>query len=214
MTDSSCHLPDQNPETIAKRLLQKAHNRDGLPEIATGIIFLVLASLSWMRVVLQPGTVGYKASIWIGILLIPLLIIGPNWVIKIVRRNFLIDKVGYVELKPTNQMRTWRVGVIALVVAFVAAFAVRKAPFLLPPVNWTPAATGILGGALAAFVGRSPRFFVVGAVMATTGTLVAFQGFSPDMGFAILWAVMGIFCLISGSISFLILLREPTEAAE
>jgi hypothetical protein len=42
MTDLSSCLPAGDPNAIAKRLIQRAHNRDGLPEIAVGLSFLII----------------------------------------------------------------------------------------------------------------------------------------------------------------------------
>jgi len=43
MNDTSSRLLEETPEQIAGRLMQKAHNQDGLPEIATGLILLTFA---------------------------------------------------------------------------------------------------------------------------------------------------------------------------
>ena len=58
---SSFHAAD--PHAIAARLMQRAHNRDGLPEIAVGLIFLLSAGLIYAWAVLPPASVGFKAAV-------------------------------------------------------------------------------------------------------------------------------------------------------
>jgi len=50
-----------DPTVMARRLIQKAHNRDGLPEIAVGVSFLLVAGLIYAQVVLPPESSGFKA---------------------------------------------------------------------------------------------------------------------------------------------------------
>ena len=45
MNDASSHLLEEAPSAIACRLIQKAHNQDGLPEIAIGLTLLAVAGL-------------------------------------------------------------------------------------------------------------------------------------------------------------------------
>ncbi len=58
---SSFHAADAH--AIAARLMQRAHNRDGLPEIAVGLIFLLSAGLIYAWAVLPPASVGFKAAV-------------------------------------------------------------------------------------------------------------------------------------------------------
>lgn len=41
MTLSPFRLHAETPDAIANRIIQKAHNRDGLPEIAVGFFFFL-----------------------------------------------------------------------------------------------------------------------------------------------------------------------------
>jgi hypothetical protein len=212
MTSSSSLLHHEDPNAIANRLMQKAHNRDGLPEIAIGLSFLTVAATMWMQVVFHPGSMGYTAGFWSFALLVPAMILGSQWAIKRVRRRFLIEKVGYVQLKPVNRKRFGIVIGIALVVAVVAAFAAIKGSF--PPASFVLAGTGIGGGLLAALSGRIPRFVIGGVVMAATGILVAFSRVSLGLGFTILYGLMGLLSLVSGSVVLLLLMLKPAGAGE
>jgi hypothetical protein len=146
--------------------------------------------------------------------------LGLQWALNKVRGKFLMDKFGYVKLKPANRKRTAIVFVIAFAVAAATAFVVytvvasRAQLSLFPPDSWILAGTGIGGGILFAVSGRLPRFVVGGIVMAVTGILVAFSGVSLGVGFTILYGIVGAFALVSGVVvlsRFLHQLAEPAQ---
>jgi hypothetical protein len=212
MTETSSRLFEETPEKIAGRLMQKAHNQDGLPEIAIGVVFLALAVLCWLPTAIQPRSPAYIAAICGQALLIPILVLRLQWAIKTVRRKFLIEREGYVESKPVNRRRPALVAGVALVVAIAGVFAAFRGSF--PPASWVLGATGIGGGALAAIAGRLPRFVIGGVVMAVTGLVLAFSTASLATGFAVLYGLIGALSLISGCVVFVLFMRTPAEAGE
>jgi MFS family permease len=212
MNDTSSRLLEESPERIAGRLLHKAHNQDGLPEIAIGFAFVALAVLCWLPTAVQPRSPAYIAAICGQALLIPILLLRLQWAIKTVRRKFLIEREGYVESKPANQRHFAIVLVIALAVAVAGVFAAYRGSF--PPASWVLGATGIGGGVLAAIAGRLPRFVIGGVVMAVTGLALAFSRASLGTGFAILYGLMGALSLLSGCVVFLLFMRKPAAVEE
>jgi hypothetical protein len=220
MTHSSSLLHQEDPNAIAKRLMQKAHTRDGLPEIAVGITFLVLAGLCWLQEIFKHGTNGYQAASLGMVLLFPALAFGTQWAIKHVRRRFLIKKVGYVEAKPVNRKQRGIVFVIAAAVAAAVTIATyifirgSHSSTAFSATGWLLAGTGIIGGAGAAFLGRLPRYVVGGVIMAATGIYLAFSGVSLNAGFAILYGLIGLLSLISGCVVLLLLVRQPAQEGE
>jgi len=213
MNESSPRLMEENPDAIANRLMQKAHNRDGLPEIAIGLVFLAVAVTMWMQVVFPRGSMPFKAASLLLALLVPALIYGSQWGIKQVRRRFLIEKVGYVELKPVSRKRSGLAFGVALVIAVAVVFAAHIYGSF-PPSSWVLAGTGIGGGLLAALSGRIPRFVAGGVVMAAIGIVLAFSRPSPEMGFLILFGLMGLLSLISGCTVLLLFINKPDAADE
>jgi len=214
MTPSSSRLLEENPDRIAGRLLQKAHNRDGLPEIAIGLTFLLLAVLMWTQIAFRRGSLPFKAAIWAGALGIPALMLSSQWIIKKLRGHLLVEKEGYVKLKPANRNQTGIVVAIALVIAVAAIIAAYLGRNSFPPTAWVLAGTGIGGGVLAALAGRIPRFFIGGGIMAATGIALAFSRVSLGVGFMILYGLMGFLSLVSGCVVLLHFLRRPTEPAQ
>jgi hypothetical protein len=202
---------ESNPDAAARRLMQRAHNRDGLPEIAVGVGFLAVALLMWMQVVFQPGSLAYGASTLGMILLVALICGGSPWAIKWARRRFLTERVGYVQLKPAPRRQSIVIIGIAVVVAAAAAWAAYRGS--VPPRGWVLTGTGILGGLIAAFAGRLPRYVVGGVVMAVVGIALGFSRVPMETGFLILYGSMGMLSLVSGCVVFLHLLRMPEERA-
>ncbi len=210
MSSSSYH-PVGDPNAIAKRLMRRAHNRDGLPEMALGLIFLVSGSLNYAQALLPPQSTPFKAAaVSLGVL-IPVLCIGSRPALKWVRRRYLLGRVGYVESPPVGRKQIGIVIGISVLVA-IALFGVVTQ--LSQPDRWVLAGTGLLGGALSALCGRLRRFVVGGVLLAATGILIAFSGVSLQAGFAILFGFGGFLALVSGSVVFLRFLRPPIEPGE
>ena len=201
-----------DPDAVARRLIQRAHHRDGLPEIYIGAVLLATALLLWLQIANPRGSFAYRSSSWGMMLLIAPMIGAAHWVIKWVRRRFLIEKVGFVELKPLPR----KLVVIATSVAFALAAAMAWAVYVhaLPPGGWMVAGTGIAWGFLAAYAGRLPRYVVGGVLMAAGGICLGFSGVSFDMGSLILYGSMGILSLVSGSVVLLRFISAPDVKAD
>lgn len=211
MTSSPSFPPGGDPNAIAKRLIQRAHNRDGLPEIAVGLTFLVVGALSYAQVLLPHASIGFKAAVLGLALLIPVLGIGTPPALKWVRRRYLIERVGYVEANPIGR-RQIGIGITFGVVAAVVLFGVVTR--YSHPDRLVLAGTGLFGGAIAALSGQLPRFVIGGVLMAATGIVIAFAGLSLEIGFAVLFGFLGLLALISGGVVFLRFIRQPIEPDE
>lgn len=203
---------DENPDLTARRLLQKAHNRDGLPEIAIGLCFLAAALSDWLEVAFPPGSLPHRESALVLGVLVPALGLGSMWAIMKVRRHFLIEQEGYVKLKPVSRRFRAMVGGFAFSVAVATTLAIYTTG--LPPASWILAGTGIGGGALAAYAGRLPRYVVGGVAMAVTGIVLAFSRVSLEKGYMILYGSMGVLSFISGCVVLLLFLRRASEGGE
>jgi hypothetical protein len=211
MQNSSSLTGASDPNAVARRLVQRAYNRDGLPEVAVGLIFLLVSGLIYAQVVLPRGSIGFKLAVLaLSLLLVPLFF-GSRWALKSVRRRYLMERVGYVQHKPIG----WRRIGFGILLAALLALALFVVLSRLPqPNRWLLAGTGLLGGALIAWCGRLPRFVIEGVVMAATGVFLAFTGVSLEMGFTMLFGFQGLVTLVSGGVVFLRFIREPMEAGE
>ena len=96
------------PDTLARRIMQDAHLRDGLPEIVVGGILLLAAAQSYtMATLLHGGPLVLKRIL---ILVWTFLVIaltfstcsipgapGTGWLLRWLRRRYLISRYGYVK---------------------------------------------------------------------------------------------------------------------
>lgn len=210
MTHSSSLAGSSDPDAIARRLMQRAHNRDGLPEIAAGIGFLIAAGLMYAQVALPRESIGFKVAVLAFAFLLLPLYFGSLWALKWVRRRYLIGRVGYVQGKPIGRKRI-AFGIAGA--ALIALLLFGVVPRLSQPDRWLLAGTGLFGGALMAWCGRLLRFVVGGLVMAA-GVCVAFAGVSLEIGFAMLFGFQGLATVLSGGVVFLRFIRQPAGAGE
>lgn len=212
MADSSFLSPPEDPAVLAGRLMGRAHNRDGLPEITIGLLFLVTAGLAYAQVVLPPGSSGFTAAVLGFALGLPVLFFAALYAVRWVRRRFLIERVGYVEPNPTPRRR-YISGAPLLMLALVAA--IIAAAFLFPfSDRWILAATGLLGAALQIYIGsliRLRRLMFQGAVMAATGLVLAYLQPPLGLGMAELFAVQGTVVVVCGIVVLAHFLRQPVE---
>jgi hypothetical protein len=230
MNEISHKIDNENPDAIANRLMEKAEFHDGLWEIALGLIMLIVAGTTGLPMVFK-GSFGSIASYGGMILLMSFFGFGGGqWAIKKVRKRYLIGKVGYVKLKPVNRKRLGiRLGItagLAFVVAAVATVAAYKIMIatirgggvvhwgLFTPAGWAFVGTGILGAAIMVFRVRSFRYLIGGVIMTALSILLASRGVSLNIGLTILYGFAGLFALISGSIVFFLILRQPAQEGE
>lgn len=211
MADSASFPHATDPDALGYRLLQKAHVRDGLPEIYMGIFFLLGASLTYAVRVLPKESPSFRLAVLASAFLLPAVLLSGKWVLKWLRRHFLIEQWGFVEYRLINGRR------IALGIAFAAVFTLvlfGVVPRLSQPEAWRLAAAGLFGGAVLAWGGRLPRFVIQGALWALGGVLLALSGVPEDLGFTMLFGSYGLVALISGSLVLRRFLRQPVARPE
>ncbi|MGO9340717.1 MAG: hypothetical protein ACLPY1_24850 [Terracidiphilus sp.] len=205
-----------DPQAIACDMIQRVHNRDGLPEIYTGLNLLVFSAVNWFnglmaisveRIVLVCG------SAIIGIVMS----IASGWALKRIRNRYLVARTGYVALK-TDRSRLALVVGLAFVVAVVTVVAMRflvmgKAPFAVSD-RWLMVLLGVAVGLFQPIAGKLPRFYVTGALAAVAGIALAFSNLSLDFSIAVFFDSVGIVALITGGVALHRFLREPVDAGE
>ena len=211
MKSSFLQEVETDPDAAARRLMRRAHNRDGLPEVFIGATLLTAAFLIWLQVAYPRGSFAYRASSWGMILLIAPMIGSAQWVIKWARRRFLIEKAGFVERKPIPRKLLIIATCVSLAVAAAMAWAAYRR--VLPPGGWMISGTGIAWGLLAAYAGRLPRYVIGGILMAVAGICLGFSGVSFDIGSLILYGSMGLLSLVSGCVGLVRFVRVRDEDA-
>jgi hypothetical protein len=229
MNEVSNNIVNKNPDAIANRLMEKAEYSDGLQEIVIGLMILMFAGMTGLPMVFK-GPFSSMASLSGICLLLFTMGFRSQWAIKKVRKRFLAGKMGYVKRKPVNRKRLGiRLGIIvglAFVVAALFSFVAVKIVAattrgggmvhwgLFTPAGWAIVGTGIFFGALMVFRVRVPRYVIGGVIMMALSILLAVSGVSLNVGLTILYGFAGLLALISGSVVFFLVLRQPVEPGE
>lgn len=207
MTESSSRLLEESPDVIANRLIQKAHNRDGLPEIYVGSIFLLAAGFNTMLLFPHWQSMVYRASYFAAIFFFMLLCVISPWLLKWVRRQFLIERVGYVKQKSNTRK------LVFIAVSGLATFLLLLVGGLLIRIphldRWVLAGFGVFVGGVWTFSIRRPRSVVYAVLAPATGIVLAFSPVSMQAGLAIVFSLMGLVSLLSGCVVFLLFIRQP-----
>lgn len=203
MNDISSNVAAPDPTKIAVQLMQKAHNRDGLPEICAGAFLIVTAASIFAPRILPHTRMG---AVVLGGMFLLLMVTcfclprAPKWL----RKRFLLTQVGYVKSKPIPFRLKNYVGVaVGVPMAFIIYFAHNG--------RWLLAAAAVLWGALAVIFGRSLRYWVAAVVAVSAGVWMTFTNIELGLGFAILWGGLGFLSLISGTVVLLRFLRQSRE---
>jgi len=199
-----------NPDTLAHRIVQCAHNRDGLPELIAGVIFVIASGMCWPDVLFRGRPQQVLGLLFTALVCVMCAI--TNWLIKSIRQRYLLPWVGYVRLRP--HPKSTKIKVFALVQALVVAGAMvalirylelRDLKLWLLPIN------GIFIGVFQFVVGRLPRFWITGSLALCAGIFLVFTNWSFELCLATFYLFVGMVEISAGGITLARLLRQRTE---
>ena len=205
-----------DPQAMACDMIQRVHNRDGLPELYVGVNLLIFSAVNWfnglMAISVERIVLVFGAMI-AGIVMS----IGSGWAIKRIRSRYLVARIGYVAVK-ANRSRRWLVIGLAFAVAVASVVMMRfvvmgKVPFAVSD-RWLMVVLGVALGLFQPIVGKQLRFYFTGALTAATGIALSFSNLSLDFSIAIFFDLVGIVALVSGGVALYRFLPEPVDAGE
>ena len=206
MNDLASNVAETDPTKIASRLMQKAHNRDGLPEITAGVFLIVTAASIFVPRILPHNKMG---AMVLGVMLILLMLTcfalprAPKWL----RKRFLLERVGYVKPRTIPfKLKNYPGFLVPIPGFFIIYFAHNG--------RWLLAAAAVVWGVLTVTFGRSLRYWVTAAAAVAAGVWLAFTNIELGLGFAILWGGLGIASLTSGTVVLVGFLRQSREDEE
>jgi hypothetical protein len=204
----------EDPKIAAERLMQRAYNRDGLPELAIGLILMLYASFMFGISTLMKG--GWPASIAFMLgsgLGLPLL----GWTIQQrlsgwVRSRYLTPRLGYVRHKPREREPVWHVILLSLACAFVMGpgFLIFKRWD-----KWFLLLAGCCWGAGRIGFGRRlgvPRFVVTGILSALLGGALSLTNLTVGIAVPAWFGATGLVEFASGCVVLFHLLAESPGA--
>lgn len=202
-----------DPLAEARIRTQRYWFRDGLEEIALGMIFLLMGAWSLARA---------KASWFMPATLIYILLCVAFAIFVPRIKTAMRERITYRRSGYADQSGGWRKRLVFVLVAVVGVLTLQyagRAGFLDPArmVHWTPAVAGIVMGATWVYVYARQglgRFFVVGVLAMILGIAVSIE-YPPSLAFGIFVVGVGCMCLCSGGVTLRNYLRTaPTSADE
>jgi hypothetical protein len=197
-----------DPDTLARGIVQRAHHRDGLPELFAGVGFLIGSGMCWSDT-LPSGSRMRTLSSLASTLLVMAFCLASGRLMNQVRQRFLLDRVGYVRMKANRPMLALSL-VIALVVGIVIVLGIRQM-HSAEPAKWLIVLVGALAGLFQVSVGRSPRFWFTGAFSLTAAFAIATSRLSFSIGMGIYFVLVGILEIVVGAVVLSGLLRQPVR---
>jgi hypothetical protein len=207
---SSSPAKDTNPTLVARRLMQQAHNRDGLPEIFAGVGLLIGSGLSWSD--LLRGSTEQSIALLASTLLTIVYCLVSGRAVKWLRRRYLINRVGYVQYRANTpaMLRAILLGVVVSVTVALTMWMVRSVESL----KWLIVMLGFSIGAFEVFAGRLPRFWFTGTFAVLAALALASSTLSFAVSLAVFFDLIGVVEIIVGTFVLVRLLLQPVEARE
>lgn len=199
----------EDPMIAAELLMQRAYNRDGLPELTMGLILMLYASFLFAISTLTNG--GWRAFAAFGLgtgLGLPLL----GWTMRRfrgwVQSRYLMPRLGYVRHKPTEPEPVW---------PLILACCVMGAGFLIFRSwnHWLLLLAGCCYGAGRIGLGLRlgiRRFVVAGILGAMLGVGLSLTGLTVFIAVPAWFGAIGLIEFVSGCTVLLHLLAESSGA--
>lgn len=206
MQDHSSSPSLANPDALARRMIQCAHNRDGLPEMVVGISFLVASAINATTLAIH----GYLAAVLISVFAVLITVMGltANRIVDWTRRRFLLQWVGYVQVRSHGKKPV----VVALIAAaFIGTVAAIALLHFEPSAQLLVLVCGIFVGILQIVIGRIMRFWIAGGLILCAALVIAQANWSMELSLAAFFVCAGAINLISGGITFFRLLQKRAD---
>lgn len=207
---------NEDPAVLASRLMHRVHLQDGLPELSIGVMLLFLAASFWVEVLLTPSFLMTSLYLILTIAFVALCI-GSTALVRRIRRQYLIERVGYVEarLDEPGKLRRKR-KLLATLFASLALLLAIMAMDLLNVLHLDRSILIFLGtvfcGAYLSF-GTAYRVKVNGILAFIAGLFLALRMAPLQTAIASFFTVIGSMNLISGLLVFFRFMRRTGEDA-
>jgi hypothetical protein len=193
----------EDPKIAAERLMQRAYNSDGLPELTVGLIWLFFAGLMYATAVFPKGSPAFTASVLGFAFGCPLLGWTTPRFVKWVRGRYLTGRFGYVRPKRRERKVLWRGMLIGIGFACVL---VGGSLLFKKWDKWVLLVAASCAGAGQIGFGRwmgVPRFLVTGLFCALSGTALSLTDLPLDIAFSAWFGAIGLVEILCGGVVLL-----------
>ena len=199
-----------SPDAMASRLMQRAHNLDGLPEILIAIVLFVGSGTNWASVLFEAHSVGRTVMKLSCIALFTVVCLAGSPLVQWARRRWLLDRVGYVKTKPNRKGMALALG-LAVAVACAAVLLMLKMRAQIAD-RWVLLAIGASFCIFEIVAGKLPRFYVSGMLALGAAAGLTWAGLGLELSVALLLDFVAVLALANGCVALVRLLRQPIES--
>ncbi|MGQ9682769.1 MAG: hypothetical protein ACUVX9_09555 [Anaerolineae bacterium] len=193
------------------RVMQRAWRywyEDGLVELAAGLLFL-LVGLVFAVEALLPHLAAFSAFA------LPVVVVGgmvlARWALGALKSRLVFPRTGYVSYRRVGRRRRLLTAMVGGAMAAGLSSLIVTVPAAR---SWIPALQGMVVGLAWLWVGHSIgllRYYVLGALSAGCGLLLAFLGLGEISGSALYYSVQGLAMAGSGGVALHAYLRQSRD---
>lgn len=189
---------------------------DGLSEIGTGSVILLMGLFYFALSLAQPGTV---TALVVGVGQ-PVIILGGFWLaskaVTNLKERITYPRTGYVSYPRRSGKRRWGVMATSAVIAIgltlgVTQLAASGNRALIPVVT---AALIALALALLGYRFSLQRFYVLGILVMLIGLLIAWLGLTEPLSTALFFSLFGLCMIAAGTITLIRYLHATQPLVE
>lgn len=194
---------ENNEIKQVERRVKRYWYSDGIAELASGGIFILLAIYFGTQGFLDEGSI---VSIILQVSLMLMMVggaFGVRWLVNTLKARLTYPRTGYVEYRVNEKDAKVRRYVIAGVAMIIAMASIMLVDYIRG-LDTMALVTGLLVGTIfIALRGKSSglkRFYVLGGLAIVLGVVLSFSGLSQAYALGLFHGLLGIAILISGGL--------------
>lgn len=187
---------------------------DGLVELGTGLLFLLMAAMFALEGLVPAGRLPAAFSaLWL-----PVILLGGMLVLSValraVKQRLTYPRTGYVSYAHTRPVRKVLAGIIGGLVSMGLVLLLARRP------EWLTALPALQGGVVAlvwfalSYRIGAWRLAAVGLLTLGAGLIASFAGLTASIGAAVVFGTAGWASLVSGALVLARYLRTTSPPAE
>jgi hypothetical protein len=196
----------------AMRRTKRYWYEDGLSELASGVIFVLLALVFYLELAAPPWS-GFSA------IALPAIVIGgasvARWLVVAAKERLTYPRTGYVAYPRAKSARSRAASaLVAGTLGISISLLLVNAPAALA---WIPALQGLAIGAALLYLGNQlglGRFYALAFLSVVAGTAASRAGLGDIAGSAAYFAVMGLALAAGGALTLRSYLRATEHVSE
>ena len=208
---------DNNDMKQIEQRVKRYWYSDGIAELASGGLFVLLGLYFWLQVIFGEGSL---ISVFLQVILVLVMIagfIGVRWLVNTLKARLTYPRTGYVEYRVDDREVRQRRWIIVAAAALVAAMSITFEAYIRD-LDSVVLITGILAGIIfIALRGKSSglkRFYALGGLAIALGIVLSLSTLSQIKNFAMFFSLLGIVIVTSGALVLRRYLNENPVSAE